>query len=48
MREGIHPEYNAVTISCACGATLKLAAQRLTILMFVQPAILTTPEKHDC
>ncbi|MBL93227.1 MAG: 50S ribosomal protein L31 [Myxococcales bacterium] len=21
MREGIHPEYNEVTISCACGAT---------------------------
>ena len=23
MKQGIHPEYNAVTISCACGASFE-------------------------
>ena len=28
MRQGIHPEYNEATISCACGASFKTRSTR--------------------
>jgi len=28
MRQGIHPEYNETTISCACGASFKTRSTR--------------------
>jgi large subunit ribosomal protein L31 len=28
MKEGIHPEYHEVTITCACGHTLKTRSTR--------------------
>ena len=28
MREGIHPEYNAATINCACGASYATKSTR--------------------
>ncbi len=28
MKEGIHPDYNQVTVSCACGAVYETASTR--------------------
>ena len=35
MKEGIHPEYNQTTITCACGNVLEVGSTKKDIKVYV-------------
>ena len=48
MKEGIHPNYEETTITCACGEVIKTRSKKKILrLKFVPNVILSLPENRN-